>query len=152
MKGKISYKGIIMEIEGEVDEISDFAKRLTDERITTARSIIKPTITEVPKEVSETSNPNMPTNADVATFISTKGDEFRHTLKEIELHFLGRTYDGRNPNEKSQYDKIYMRLINARGLLQKKHGGEWKHKMTPTKEREYWLVIGEKQQTVGNYQ
>ncbi len=91
--------------------------------------------------------PTMPTKEDVATFISSKGENFKHTLKEIELHFLGRTYDARIPNEKSPYDQIYTRVVKARDILQKEHGGEWKNKRTPTHEREHWLEKGDEQQT-----
>lgn len=141
-----------MEIEGEVDEISDLARRLTDERTTIVRSVVKPTIARVPKEESEAPKPYMPTKEDVANFILSKGEHFKHTMREIELHFFERLYDPRVANEKSPYDQIYTRIVKARDIVQKTHGGEWKNRRTPTNEREYWLEKGEKQQTVDNYQ
>lgn len=152
MKAKIPYKGTIIEVEGYADEIYDLTKRFTEVRREIARPINKSTVTEVQKEVVPT--PNMPAKEEIADFISSKGGDFRHTLREIELRFLGRTYDGRIPSEKSPYDKIYIRLVKAREILQKTHGGEWKLKRIPTThEREYWLERGEnKQLTSEDYQ
>lgn len=142
MKAKIPYKGSIIEVEGDTDEIIEYTRSLTQPvRTEIVRPISKPSTIEPQKEAI--SKPDMPTKEDVMAFISNKGDDFRHTLKEIELHFLGRTYDGRLPAEKSSYDRIYMRVVNARDILQKTHGGEWKHRVTPTKDREHWLVKGD---------
>ncbi len=141
MKAKIPFQGSFIEAEGEADEIYMLIRRFAETR----RSIIvKPKIAESQKEASTT--PTMPAKEEVADFIMSKGEDFRHTFKEIELHFLGKTYNANIPTEKSQYDQIYIRVVKARVILQKAHGGVWKNRRTPTNEREYWLEKGDEQQ------
>lgn len=155
MKAKIPFKGSIIEVEGDADEIYDYTMGLLRRREAIPVKIpMKPVVTEVGiPEIPATEVP-MPPKEDVVAFISSKGGDFRHTLKEIELHFLERTYDGRIKSEKSPYDMIYNRVQKAREILQKTHGGEWKNRRMPiTHEREYWLDRGiNKQLTPENYQ
>lgn len=149
MKAKI-YKDGTIEAEGDAGDIGDLIRELSRVRISVFPKIkpqpIKPTPTEAQNET--TPPQKMPTNEDVANLISSKGGDFRHTLKEIEMHFLKRTYDGRIKSEKSPYDMIYNRVMKAREILQKTYGGEWKLRRIPvTHEREYWLDRGENKQT-----
>lgn len=150
MKAKIPYNNEIIEAEGDAGEIEDLIRGLKRVRVSVFPKVKPQAIKSTPTEAQkETVTPQkMPTDEEVANLIMSKGGDFRHRLKEIELHFLGRTYDGRIKDEKSPYDMIYNRVLKAREILQKTYGGEWKLKRIPiTHEREYWLDRGENKQT-----